>query len=204
MEKIKKVDALVTMLSDEVDKEIFEAATRLKIIAQMAVGFNNIDLAEATNRGICITNTSEVLTETTADYAFALLMTVARRVVEADRFVRDHKWDVAWHPNMFVGRDIFGATIGIIGAGRIGQAVASRARGFNMKILYVNHSPMPEMEKTLGAKRVNLEELLRESDFVMIHLPLTKETNQFINADNLRLMKKTSFLVNNSRGSVVD
>ena len=203
--KARDVDALVTLLSDKIDAEVFDAAPKLKIVAQMAVGFDNIDVAEATKRGIYVTNTPGVLTETTADFAWALLMAVARRVVEADRYVRSGQWKVSWHPSMLLGRDVYGATLGIVGAGRIGTAVARRAKGFNMKILYYDVVPMPpEIEKELGVKRVDLDTLLRESDFVSIHVPLMKETYHLINEEKLKLMKKTAYLINNSRGPVVD
>ncbi|MEM1552616.1 MAG: glyoxylate reductase [Candidatus Bathyarchaeia archaeon] len=203
--KARDVDALVTLLSDKIDAEVFDAAPKLKIVAQMAVGFDNIDVAEATKRGIYVTNTPGVLTETTADFAWALLMAVARRVVEADKYVRTGQWKVSWHPSMLLGRDVYGATLGIVGAGRIGTAVARRAKGFNMRILYYDVVPMPpEVEKELGVKRVDLDTLLRESDFVSIHVPLMKETYHLINEEKLRLMKKTAYLINNSRGPVVD
>ena len=203
--KARDVDALVTLLSDKIDAEVFDAAPKLKIVAQMAVGFDNIDIAEATKRGIYVTNTPGVLTETTADFAWALLMAIARRVVEADRYVRTGQWKVSWHPSMLLGRDVYGATLGIVGAGRIGTAVARRAKGFNMKILYYDVVPMPpEIEKELGAKRVDLDTLLRESDFVSIHVPLMKETYHLINEEKLRLMKRTAYLINNSRGPVID
>jgi len=203
--KARDVDALVTLLSDKIDAEVFDAAPKLKIVAQMAVGFDNIDVAEATRRGIYVTNTPGVLTETTADFAWALLMAVARRVVEADKYVRSGQWKVSWHPSMLLGRDVYGATLGIVGAGRIGTAVARRAKGFNMKILYYDVVPMSlEIEKELGAKRVDLDTLLRESDFVSIHVPLIKETYHLINEEKLKLMKKTAYLINNSRGAVVD
>jgi glyoxylate reductase len=204
IEKAKNVDALVTLLSDKIDAEVFEAAPNLKIVAQMAVGFDNIDVQEATKRSIYVTNTPEVLTETTADFAWALLMTVARRVAEADKYVRTGQWKVGWHPSMMLGRDVYGATIGIVGAGRIGYALAKRAKGFDMKILYYDVIPRPEMEKELGAKPVNLDELLKESDFVSIHVSLMKETQHLINAEKLRLMKRTAYLINNARGPIVD
>ncbi|MGQ9538854.1 MAG: glyoxylate reductase [Candidatus Bathycorpusculaceae bacterium] len=205
IEKARDVDALVTLLSDKIDTEVFDAAPKLKIVAQMAVGFDNIDVTEATKRGIYVTNTPGVLTETTADFAWALLMAVARRVVEADRYVRTGQWKVGWHPSMLLGRDVYGATLGIVGAGRIGTAVAKRAKGFNMKILYYDVMPMPpEIEKALEAKRVDLDTLFKESDFVSIHVPLIKETYHLVNEEKLRLMKKTAYLINNSRGPVVD
>lgn len=204
IEKVRNVDALVSLLSDKIDAEVFDAAPKLKIVSQLAVGFDNIDITEATKRGIYVTNTPGVLTETTADFAWALLMAVARRVVEADKYVRSGQWRVGWHPSMLLGRDVYGATIGIVGAGRIGQAVARRSKGFDMKILYYDVISRPELEKELGAKRVDLDTLLRESDFVSIHVPLMKETYHLINAEKLKLMKKTAYLINNARGPVVD
>jgi glyoxylate reductase len=203
IDKVKDVDALVSLLSDKIDAEVFNVAPKLKIVAQLAVGFDNIDVQEATKRGIYVTNTPEVLTDTTADFAWALLMAVARRVAEADRYVRNGQWKVGWHPSMLQGRDIYGATIGVVGAGRIGYAVANRATGFSMKILFYDVIPRPEMEK-LGAKSVDLDTLLKESDFVSIHVPLMKQTHHLINAEKLKLMKKTAYLVNNARGPVLD
>jgi len=204
IEKAKNVDALVTLLSDKIDAEVFDAAPKLKMVAQLAVGFDNIVVPEATKRGIYVSNTPEVLTDTTADFAWALLMTLARRVVEADKYVRTGKWKVGWHPAMLQGRDVYGATIGIVGAGRIGYAVAKRATGFSMRILFYDVIPRPEMEKDFGAKKVDLETLLKQSDFVSVHVPLMKETHHLINAEKLKLMKKTAYLINNSRGPVVD
>jgi glyoxylate reductase len=204
IEKAKNVDALATLLSDRIDAEIFNAAPKLKIVSQLAVGFDNLDIPEATKRGIYVTNTPEVLTDTTADFAWALLMAVARRVAEADKYVRTGQWKVGWHPNMMAGRDVYNATIGVVGAGRIGYAVAKRATGFSMKILFYDVVPRPEIERDLGGKKVDLDTLLRESDFVSIHVPLMKETRHLINEQKLRLMKKTAYLINNSRGPVVD
>ncbi|MEM2321479.1 MAG: glyoxylate reductase [Candidatus Bathyarchaeia archaeon] len=204
IEKARDVDALVTLLTDRIDAEVFNAAPKLKIIAHMAVGYDNIDVEEATKRGIYVTNTPGVLTETTADLAWALLMAIARRIVEADRYVREGKWKVAWHPIMLLGRDIYGATLGIIGAGRIGSSIARRARGFNMKILYYDIIRRPELEKEFDAEYVDLDTLLRESDFITIHVPLTKETYHMINAERLKLVKKTAYIINTSRGAVID
>ncbi len=204
IKKAANVDALVSLLSDKIDAEVFDAAPKLKIVSQIAVGFDNIDLKEATKRGIYVTNTPEVLTDTTADFAWALLMVIARRVVEADKYVRTGQWKVGWHPSMLQGRDVYGATIGIVGAGRIGFGVAQRASGFKMRILYYDVIPRPEVEKEFGAKRVDLDTLLRESDFVSVHVPLMKETFHLINEERLKLMKKTAYLINNSRGPVVD
>ena len=204
MTKAAGAEALVPLLSDDIDAEVFDAAPKLKIVSQLAVGYDNIDVKEATKRGIYVTNTPGVLTETTADFAWALLMAVGRRVVEADRYVHSGKWKVGWHPNMLVGRDICGATIGVLGAGRIGAAMARRAKGFNMNILFYDVVPRPELEKELNAKQVDLETLLKDSDFVSVHVPLLKTTHHLINEDRLKLIKKTAYLINNSRGAVVD
>src|SRR3990170_1426681 len=180
IEKAIKVDALATLLSDKIDAEVFDAAPKLKIVAQMAVGFDNIDLKEATKRGIYVTNTPGVLTETTADFAWALLMVVARRVVEADRYVRTGKWKVGWHPMMFQGRDIYGATLGIVGLGRIGSSIAKRAKGFDMKVLYHDVVRRQDLEKELGIEYTEVDTLLRQADFVTVNVPLLKETHHLI------------------------
>lgn len=204
IQKAAKVDALASLLTDEIDAEVFEAAPNLKIIAQFAVGYDNIDIKEATKRGIYVTNTPGVLTETTADFAWALLMAVARRVVEADKYIRSGKWKVGWHPTMILGRDVYGATLGIVGLGRIGAAVAKRATGFDMRTLYYSATRKPNLEKTLGLEFADLDTLLQKSDFVNIHVPLMKRTYHLIDERKLKLMKKTACLINNSRGPVVD
>ncbi len=203
-EHIKDADAILTMLSDKIDAEIINSAPRLKIIAQLAVGFDNIDLKAASARGIYVTNTPDVLTDASADFSFAQMLAISRRVVEADRYVREGKWKVAWHPGMMLGGSLRGATLGIVGAGRIGQAMARRGRGFDMKILYFSRSAKPEFEKEMGAKRVDLDTLLKESDYVSLHVPLTDKTRGMINADRLALMKKTAYLISNARGPVID
>src|SRR3972149_11548295 len=147
VDKVAAVDALVSLLSDKIDPEVFNAAPKLKIVSQLAVGFDNIDIAEATKRGIYVTNTPEVLTDTTADFAWALLMAVARRVAEADKYVRTGQWKVGWHPMMMQGRDLYGATLGIVGLGRIGCAIAKRAKGFDMNVLYNDVARRPGFEK---------------------------------------------------------
>ncbi|MGD8565504.1 MAG: glyoxylate reductase [Candidatus Bathyarchaeota archaeon] len=204
LQEAGEVDAIVSLLSDSIDAEVFNAAPELKIVSQFAVGFDNIDVKEATKRGIYVTNTPGVLTETTADFAWALLMAIARRVVEADKYIRAKQWKVGWHPNMLLGSDIYGATLGIVGAGRIGTAVAQRAKGFKMRILYYDVVARPGIERELGAKKVDLDSLLREADFVSVHVPLMKETHKLIDAGKLGLMKETAYLINNSRGPVVD
>lgn len=204
IQKAAEVDALAPLLSDEIDSEVFDAAPNLKIVAQLAVGYDNIDVKEATKRGIYVTNTPEVLTETTADFAWTLLITVARRVVEADKYVRSGKWKVGWHPSMLLGRDVYGATIGIVGLGRIGLAVAKRAQGFNMKILYYDVIRNKQLEREMGLEYTALDILLQKSDFVSVHVPLTEATYHLINGQRLQLMKKTAYLINNSRGAVID
>ncbi len=204
IEKAANVDALATLLSDKIDAEVYNAAPKLKIVAQMAVGFDNIDLAEATKRGIYVTNTPGVLTDTTADFAWALLMAVARRVVEADQYVRTGKWKVGWHPMMLQGRDLYGATLGIVGLGRIGCAIAKRAKGFDMKVLYNDVVRRSDFEKEYGIQFVDTDYLFKNADFITINVPLMKETHHLIDENKLRMMKKTAYIINNSRGPVVD
>jgi glyoxylate reductase len=204
IEKAAKVDALTTLLSDKIDAEVFDAAPNLEIVAQLAVGFDNVDVKEATKRGVYVTNTPGVLTETTADFAWTLLMAAARRVVEADKYVRTGKWRVGWHPMMFQGRDIYGATLGIVGLGRIGSSIAKRAKGFDMKVLYHDVVRRQDLEKDLGIEYTEIDALLQEADFVTLNVPLLKETHHLMDEKRLKLMKKTAILVNNARGPVVD
>ncbi len=204
IKKVSNVDALATLLSDKIDAEVFDAAPNLKIVAQYAVGFDNINVKEATKRGIYVTNTPGVLTETTADFAWALLMSAARRVVEADKYVRTGKWTVGWHPMMFQGGDIYGATLGIVGLGRIGSSIAKRAKGFDMKILYHDVVRRQDLEKELGIEYAEVDTLLQMADFVTLNVPLLKETHHLMDEKKLKLMKKTAILINNARGPVVD
>jgi glyoxylate reductase len=205
IEKVATVDGLICLLTEQIDKEVIDAAgPQLRGISQIAVGYNNIDVKAATEKGIYVTNTPGVLTETTADFAFTLLMAAARRVAEADRYVKAGKWKVPWDLMMMVGQDIWGKTIGIVGLGRIGSAVAQRAKGMNMRILYYDVYRNRQTEKEVGAEYVSLEALLKESDFVTVHVPLMPSTHHLINEDRLRLMKKTACLINTSRGAVVD
>lgn len=205
LKKVKGVDALVSLLTDNIDAEVMDAAgPNLKIIANYAVGYNNIDVEEATKRGIMVTNTPGVLTETTADFAWTLLMAIARRIVEADKFVREGKFR-GWEPMLLLGTDVFGATLGIVGFGRIGQAMARRALGFNMRVLYYDNSRIDEqIEKELKATFVDLPTLLKESDFVTLHVPLTKQTHHLIGEKELKMMKKDAYLINTARGPAVD
>lgn len=204
IEKVKTIDGLLPLLTDPIDNEVLSTGKNLQVVCQMAVGYDNIDVAEATQRGIYVTNTPGVLTETTADYAFTLLMVTARRIVEADKWVRAGNWNVSWGPMMFLGGDIHGKTLGIIGLGRIGTEVARRATGFGMKVIYNDQVRNPELEQTLMLQYMELERLLQEADFVSLHVPLTKETHHLIGEKELNLMKKTAYLINTSRGPVID
>ena len=196
-------DALLTMLTDPIDAAVLDAGRRLRLVAQMAVGYDNVDVAAATECGILVTNTPGVLTETTADLAFALLLAAARRVVEGDRLTRTGGWK-SWHPSFLLGQDVHGATLGIVGLGQIGLAVARRARGFDMRILYHDRTRHPQAEAELGAEYVSLDRLLGESDFVSLHVPLASQTRHLIGQRELSLMKPSAVLVNAARGAVVD
>jgi len=196
---------VVTLLTDRVDGEFLDAAgPRLKIVANFAVGFDNIDVQACTSHGVLASNTPEVLTETTADTAFALMMAAARRVTEGDRFLRSGlPW--IWGPLMMLGQDIHRAVLGIVGFGRIGQALARRARGFSMRVLYHDvDRPATQVEQALAAEYRDLDDLLREADFVSLHTNLTPQTRHLINAGRLAMMKPTAVLVNTSRGPVID
>lgn len=203
LEKVRGVDGLLCLLTDRVDSEVMDAAgSGLKVISNHAVGVDNIDLPAATARGIPVGNTPGILTDATADFAFALLMAAARRVVEGERFVRLGRWKT-WGPLLLLGVDISGATLGILGYGRIGQALAKRAAGFDMRILY--HDPsMTSPKPLLPGEPVDFETLLRQSDFVSLHTPLTPETYHLIDARALALMKPSAVLINTARGPVVD
>lgn len=196
--------ALLTTVTEKIDAGILGAAgRRLRIVANMAVGYDNIDVEAATQRGITVTNTPGVLDETTADTAFMLLLAAARRLGEAERLLRAGEWH-AWGPKQLVGPDVWGKTLGIVGMGRIGEAVARRARGFGMKVIYSSRTEKPEADEELGAERRELDDLLRESDFVSVHTPLSEETRHLIGSRELSLMGESAVLVNTSRGPVVD
>lgn len=202
LERVRGVEGLLCLLTDRVDEAVMEAAgAQLRVISNYAVGFDNIDVAAATRRGIPVGNTPGILTDATADFAFALLLAAARRVVEGERYVRQGKWKT-WGPSLLLGVDIAGATLGIVGYGRIGQAVARRARGFDMRILYYDPSPPPVCDPP--AESVDLETLLRTADFISLHTPLTEQTYHLINEKTLAMMKPTAVLVNTARGAVVD
>lgn len=205
LREIEGCDGVLTLLTDRVDDEFLDrAGPQLKVVSNFAVGFDNIDVAACTRRGIPVGNTPGVLTETTADLAWALLMAAARRLVEGDRYVREGRWKT-WGPMLLMGPDVHGATLGIVGFGRIGQAVARRAKGFGMRILY--HDPRranPSVEAEYGAEYRTLEGILPESDFLTLHVDLRPETRGLINAERLGWMKPGAILVNTSRGPVVD
>ncbi len=202
---VKGIDALLCILTDAIDGEVMEAAgPQLKIIANYAVGYNNIDVAEATKRRIPVTNTPGVLTETTADLAWALLMAAARRLGESERLLRAGKW-AGWGPMLFLGVDIHGKTLGIFGMGRIGQAMARRAMGFGMRVIYHDQQPLnPDWEREFNARYVDKASLLAEADFISIHCPLTPETRHAFGEAEFKAMKSTAVLINSARGPVVD
>src|SRR5579872_190612 len=202
LRRAREADGLLTMVTDRIDANLIASAPRLRVISNLAVGLDNIDLAAATAAGIAVGHTPGVLTDATADLAFALLMATARRVAEGDREVRGGRWQT-WGPAVLLGHDVWGATLGIIGWGQIGRAMARRGLGFNMRVLYVSRSAKHDAEVP-GATRVTMARLLRESDFVSLHVPLTPETKYLIGAKELAAMKRGAILINTARGGVVD
>lgn len=203
LKNVKGKDGILCLLTDRINAEVFDTALTAKGFANYAVGFDNIDVAEATKRKIPISNTPGVLTDATAEMAWALLFTVSRRVIESDRFMRTGKWG-GWGPLQYIGGDITGKTLGIIGAGRIGTAMALKSKGFAMKVLYTDAIKNEVLEKELGARKVSFEKLIKESDFVSVHVPLLAETRHLINQETLKKMKPTAYLINTSRGPVVN
>ncbi len=201
--KAKNCDAILCLLSNKIDKEIIESLPKLKVISNYAVGYNNIDVEYATQRKIWVTNTPDVLTDSTADLAFALLLATARRIVEADKFTRDGRFKI-WQSDLMLGKDLKGKTIGIIGAGRIGQAFGKRTTGFGMKILYYDKKRVLQFENETGAKFVSLNQLLKKSDFISIHTPLTDETYHMIDKKEFSIMKDGAILINTARGEIVN
>lgn len=208
IENIKDVDGLLCLLTDKIDKEVIDKAKRLKVISNYAVGFDNIDVEYATLKGIVVTNTPGVLTETSADLVWALILAARRHIISADKFLRDGKFK-GWDPNLFLGYDVHSKTLGIIGLGRIGQAVAKRAKGFNMKVIYYNRTPKPDIEEyflkeyNMKLEYKSLDDLLRESDIVSINTPLNNETYHLITYEKLKLMKNTATIINTARGPVI-
>ena len=203
LEEAAKADGLFTMLVDKIDQELLTQAKSLKIVANMAVGYDNIDIDTAKKLGIMVTNTPDVLTEATADLTFALLMATARRLIEASQVLYEGKW-TSWSPFFMAGQDIYGKKLGIVGMGRIGEAVARRAKGFDMDIYYYNRRPKPEAEQRLGAKYLPFDQLLEIADFVVCLTPLTRETYRLFGRPQFERMKKSAIFINASRGQVVD
>ncbi|RJP22748.1 MAG: D-glycerate dehydrogenase [Candidatus Abyssobacteria bacterium SURF_5] len=201
---LRDADGLLSLLTDKIDGDLLAGAPKLRIVANMAVGYDNVDLKAATERGIMVTNTPGVLTETTADLAWALILGVARRLVESDRYTREGKFR-GWGPMLFLGTDVYGKTLGIIGFGRIGQALARRARGFKMKVLFYDEMEVsPRVYERLKARPVTLETLLREADYISLHVPLTDTTRRLISREQLGMMKSSAYLINTSRGPIID
>lgn len=203
IEAVRDRDGVLCLLTDIVDAEVLAAANAAKVFSNYAVGFDNIDVAEATRRGIMVTNTPGVLTDATAELAWALLFSIARRTVEADSFTRAGKF-TGWSPTLLLGSAVTGKTLGIVGAGRVGTAMAMKSAGFAMKVLYTDPRPNRQLEEKLCAQRLALEELLRQSDFVSLHVTLTPETRHLIGKEELKLMKPSAYLINTSRGAVLD
>jgi glyoxylate reductase len=203
LQEVQEVDALLCMVTERIDEELLTHAPRLKVVANMAVGYDNVDVPALTRRGILLTNTPGVLTETTADLAFTLILGIARRIGEAERIVREGRWR-SWSPFSFLGRDVHHATLGILGLGRIGMEVAKRAKGFDMHVLYTNRGRNREAEERLGCIPVELPILLRESDFLIVLIPLTPDTRHLLSTPQFKLMKPSAFLINAARGPIVD
>jgi len=204
LDGIKGKKGLLSMITDTVDEEVLDRAEHLRMIAQFGVGYNNIDVTAAIRRGISVSNTPGVLTDATAELAFALILAISRRLVEGDRMTREGRFR-CWAPMLFLGREVTGKTLGVIGMGKIGKAVAQRAKCFNMPILYHNRKRMSKSEeKEIMAKYVDMKALLSQSDFITLHVPLTDQTRHLIGSQELSLMKPTAYLINTSRGPVVD
>jgi glyoxylate reductase len=203
LQKVGSATALLCMVTERIDDELLDHAPRLQIVANMAVGYDNVDVPALTRRGIVFTNTPGVLTETTADLAFSLILAIARRLGEGERIVREGRWG-AWNPFAFLGRDVHHSTLGIIGLGRIGAEVAKRAQGFDMRVLYTNRGRNHEAEEKFGCIRVDLPTLLRESDFVIVLTPLTAKTRGMLSTPQFQQMKRTACLINAARGPIVD
>jgi len=203
-QKVSGSDALISYLTDRIDQDIIDRGTKLKIIANYGAGFNNIDVTYASERGIWVTNTPNVLHETTADLTWAMILGTARQIVSADRYTREGKFQ-GWGAKLFLGGDVYEKTLGIIGLGEIGRSVARRAIGFNMRTLYHQRNRLPkEEEKKLNVEYATFEKILRESDFLTLHVPLTEETEYMVGNDEIALMKKTAYLIHTARGKVID
>ena len=199
----KNADAVIALLTEKFDKEILDQLPNCKIIANYAVGFNNIDVEYAKSKGIIVTNTPDVLTDATAEIAVSLILACSRRIVESDNFMRDKKF-VGWEPELLKGVQLSGKIFGIVGAGRIGFATAKRIKSFGCKIIYYNRSSKPEFEKELNAKKVSLKKLMKTSDVISIHVPLNEQTKNLLDKEKLDLLKPSAIIVNTARGEIVD
>jgi glyoxylate reductase len=205
LNNIADKDGIICVVGDRMDKEAIDRAKNLKVISTMSAGFEHIDVAYATQKGVYVGYAPDALTDATADLTFSLLLAAARRITESDRLIRQRKWKVSWSPLFMIGQSVWESTLGIIGLGKIGKAVAKRAQGFNMRVLYSDSLCLtPEEEKGLGVTFMPLENLLKESDFVSIHVPVTEETRRFITEERLKIMKPSAILINASRGATVD
>ncbi|MGQ9478682.1 MAG: 2-hydroxyacid dehydrogenase [Thermoproteota archaeon] len=201
---IRDKDAALILLSDRIDKEVLESASKLRVLSTMSAGYDHIDLNEATARGIYVTNVPAVLTDAVAEFAIGLMFAIARRIVEADMFLRRGSWKIAWSPMFMLGSEISGKTLGVIGLGAIGEAIARRCRGLGMRVIYFSRTRKPKIEEELGISYVPLSQVLSESDFIILSVALTPETRRMIGEKELRMMKQSSYLINISRGQVVD
>lgn len=203
MLKTADADALICLLTEKIDKDVINNFKKCRIIANVAVGYNNIDVDSATGKKIIVTNTPDILTDATADLAMTLLLTAARRVVEGEEMMRTGSFK-GWDPNLLLGIELKNKVLGIIGAGRIGKALSFRAKAFGMKIFYSDKVKNQAFEKEAGAKKVSLNELLKKSDFISVHVPLNQETYHLLNKDNMKFLKKTAVLINSARGEIID
>jgi len=205
IKKVKNADAILCMLGDKIDSRVMDAAgPKLRVISCYSVGYDHVDIKEAEKRKIIVTNTPNVLANTTADLTFSLILSAARNIVNADCHVRNGTWKFGWTPDLFLGYDVYGSTLGVIGLGEIGSLVAKRAKGFGMNVLYYSNSRNRKIESELSISYVSLEELLQRSDFVSIHVSLNKSSLHMIDESKIKLMKKTAFLINTSRGKVIN
>lgn len=204
IEHVKDKDALLCLLTDKIDAEVMDAAPNLKVVSTYSVGFDHIDIEAATKRGIYVTHTPGVLTDAVAEFTVGLLLAITRRILEADQIIRKGEWNKPWNPFFLTGPELKGKTLGIVGFGRIGRAVAKKVKGFEMNLIYYDVYRNEQAEKELGVKYVDLETLLKESDFVSLHVPLTKDTYHMIGEKELKMMKPTAYLINTARGAVVD
>ena len=203
LQKIAEADAVIPMLSEQIDKEVIDRAPKLKVIANYAVGYNNINVDYARSKNIYVTNTPDVLTEATADLTWALILSATKRIPESDQFVRQGYFK-GWEPLLMLGDDVTGRTLGIVGAGRIGQAVGSRARGFRMHVLYYSPTEKKQFEHQIGVRRCEFDELLQTADILTFHCPLNEQTRHLLNAENIYKIKKGAYIINTSRGPVIE